>query len=62
MKKRIATLLCVGFLAFGLTGCGEEAEKTHLQQEIAQLSAEKTELKKFYRHFKRDGNRRKRKN
>ena len=44
MKKRIATLLCVGFLAFGLTGCGEEAEKTHLQQEIAQLSAEKTEL------------------
>ena len=44
MKKRIVTLLCVGFLAFGLTGCGEKAEKTYLQQEIARLSAEKTEL------------------
>ena len=44
MKKRIVTLLCVGFLTFGLTGCGEKAEKTYLQQEIARLSAEKTEL------------------
>lgn len=44
MKKRIVTLLCVGFLAFGLIGCGEKAEKASLQQEIARLSAEKTEL------------------
>lgn len=44
MKKRIATLFCIGFLAFGLTGCGEKMEKSYLEEQIVKLSAEKAEL------------------
>ena len=45
MKKKLATLMCVGVLGLScLTGCGEQAEIEYLRQEIASLEFEKQQL------------------
>lgn len=45
MKKKLATLMCVGVFGLScLTGCGEQAEVEYLRQEIASLEFEKQQL------------------
>lgn len=45
MKKKLATLMCVGVFSLScLTGCGEQAEVEYLRQEIASLEFEKQQL------------------
>lgn len=45
MKRKIVALLFTGIMSISLlTGCGEKAEVEYLQQQIVELSAEKTQL------------------